>query len=72
MEVVISLKINLFKADAKWLNCYPQDYIINARRYWSGEMSTDPTPEVLLDGKIKLLGDNWKDKAQLNWVPRNQ
>jgi hypothetical protein len=38
------------RVDAKCLNCHPADWQRNAERYWSGEMSADPIPEILVDG----------------------
>jgi hypothetical protein len=65
LEVEITLLFKIFKADSKWLNCNPAEYTGNARQYWSGQMSSEPEPEILLDGKIKPLGFDWQSKCKL-------
>lgn len=38
------------KGDSKWLDSFENDWETNARRYWAGEMTEDPVPEVILHG----------------------
>lgn len=40
------------KADTNWLNCLPNQWTVNAQRYWEGEMSDAPFPEVLVHGAL--------------------
>jgi len=47
------------RADAKWLDCLENDWEDHARRYWSGEMSDDPIPEVLVDGAVYF--PDWRE-----------
>ena len=38
------------KGDSKWLNSYEHEWKANARKYWAGELTADPAPEVILHG----------------------
>lgn len=46
----------LHKADAKWLDCDRDRWKECARNYWSGAMTDDPVPEVLVDGAVYFPG----------------
>lgn len=40
------------KADAVWLNSLQHEWPVNAEKYWSGQMSDHPFPEVLVHGAL--------------------
>lgn len=42
----------IHKADATWLNCSSDNWEENANKYWSGIMSDNPFPEVIIHGSI--------------------
>lgn len=65
LEVEIVFCRQMIKVDSKWVTCVATEYINNARKYWSGEMSDDPEPEILFDGALQLLGDHWQSKCKL-------
>jgi len=46
-----------FRADTTWLNCSQDQWQEFASRYWNGEMSGNPFPEVLVDGVLYF--PNW-------------
>ena len=50
---------NIHRADTVWLDCQPAQYEVNANRYWRGEMSSAPLPEVIVDGSLYF--PQWKD-----------
>ena len=45
---------------SRWLNCQPPQWEVSAGRYWRGEMSDDPLPEIVVDGAVYFPG--WKEK----------
>jgi hypothetical protein len=50
------------KADTVWLNAFQPQWAQNAERYWAGEMTDNPFPEVLVHGALyfpawKSFGD---------------
>jgi hypothetical protein len=49
------------KADTTWLNCSEPQWRTNAERYWNGEMSETPFPEILVHGAIYFPG--WEEWA---------
>lgn len=65
LEVEIIASLNSFKADSKWIDCNSSQYLKNARQYWSGKMTANPEPEILFDGKIKVLNYDWQTKCKL-------
>jgi Protein of unknown function (DUF2971) len=53
-----------FRADAKWLNGATADNAEDrARRYWSGEMSPDPFPEIIVCGLVYF--PDWEQWGEL-------
>jgi len=43
----------VFRGDAEWLHVdEPEQWPDRARRYWSGEMTETPSPEVLVHGAL--------------------
>ncbi|PLK49559.1 hypothetical protein C0V76_03735 [Uliginosibacterium sp. TH139] len=40
------------KADTAWLNAHPAQWAQFAERYWVGEMTDNPFPEVLVHGAL--------------------
>jgi len=48
---------NFFRADTIWLNCSQDQWQERASRYWNGEMTDDPFPEVLVHGALYF--PNW-------------
>jgi len=40
------------RADTTWLNCSSEQWVNCAYKYWSGEMSNDPFPEVRVHGVL--------------------
>jgi hypothetical protein len=48
----------MFEADANWLECTEKDWEDSARKYWAGEMSDQPFPELLVHGCVYF--PDWK------------
>jgi hypothetical protein len=42
--------------DARQLDAPADQWEPAARRYWSGDLTADPRPEVLVDGEVQLVG----------------
>ena len=40
------------RADAKWLDCVQSDWEIAALMYWTGNMTSEPVPEILVHGAV--------------------
>jgi hypothetical protein len=54
------------RADCTWLNSSQDQWPEMARRYWSGEMSEAPFPEIVLHGGIYCLHwQNFKKMAEV-------
>lgn len=49
----------IHKADANWLNAVPDQWAVAAKKYWEGEMSDAPFPEVLVHGALYFPG--WQE-----------
>ena len=49
----------LHTADARWLDCTEESWNEHATRYWRGDMSDDPLPEVLVDGIVYF--PDWRE-----------
>lgn len=47
------------RADSCWLDCHETDWDAHARRYWAGEMTSDPSIEIIISG-ITYLPD-WEE-----------
>jgi hypothetical protein len=43
---------NIHKADALWLNASAEQFEENAAKYWQGEMTASPFPEVIVSGAL--------------------
>jgi len=53
-----------FRADARWLDGATTDNAEHrARRYWSGEMTPDPVPEIIVCGLVYF--PDWEEWAKL-------
>jgi hypothetical protein len=63
LEAQIVSGANVGTFDARQLDASPDQWEAAARRYWAGEMTTDPRPEVLVDGQAQLVG--WEPHARL-------
>ncbi|MFO0995291.1 MAG: hypothetical protein U1F33_01310 [Alphaproteobacteria bacterium] len=50
VRIVWGTKLHL--ADARWLECDEERWHDHAQAYWTGEMTNDPLPEVLVDGLV--------------------
>jgi hypothetical protein len=48
----------LHRAESRWLDCQPPQWEENAERYWRGEMTREPLPEIIVDGAVYFPG--WK------------
>jgi hypothetical protein len=59
LEARIIKGSRVHRADAKWLDSTREHWEENARWYWSGDMTADPRPEVLIDGAVYFPG--WRD-----------
>ncbi len=55
-RIVVETRIvagsNRHRADARLLDAHKADWEANARRYWSGEVTADPRPEVIVHGLL--------------------
>ena len=47
---------NIHKADALWLNARVAQFEEHAARYWQGEMTESPFPEVIVNGALYFPG----------------
>ncbi|MCH8203133.1 MAG: hypothetical protein IH996_08510 [Proteobacteria bacterium] len=59
LEVRVVQGSKMHRADTKWLDCTNDRWRRNAQRYWAGEMTANPVPEVLVDGKVYFPG--WRE-----------
>ncbi len=60
-QIVSGANVGIF--DARHLDAPPDRWEVAARRYWAGELTADPRPEVLVDGEVQLVG--WEPHARL-------
>lgn len=44
------------KVDTGWLNSWPNEWPVAAQRYWEGQLSDNPFPEVLVHGSLYFSG----------------
>jgi hypothetical protein len=42
----------MHKADSLWLNARAEQFEENAEKYWEGEMTESPFPEVIVNGAL--------------------
>jgi hypothetical protein len=59
IEVRVVKGARLHKADMRWLDSVPDEWPELAARYWTGEMTGHPLPEVLVDGAIYV--PRWRE-----------
>ncbi len=59
IEVRVVKGARLHKADTRWLDSVADEWPALAARYWSGEMTSDPLAEVLVDGAIYI--PRWRE-----------
>jgi hypothetical protein len=60
-RIVSAVSVGTF--DARQLEALSDQWEAAARRYWAGEFTADPRPEVVLCGTIQLAG--WEPHARL-------
>jgi hypothetical protein len=51
-ECRIVIESNIHKADSLWLNASAEQFEENAAKYWQGEMTARPFPEVIVNGAL--------------------
>jgi hypothetical protein len=56
LEGTVTFASRIGTFDSQLLNARQEDWEVSARTYWSGKLSGDPFPEVLIDGVIQLSG----------------
>jgi hypothetical protein len=49
----------MHRADSLLLDCQPAQWAANAERYWRGEMTDDPLPEIVFEGFAYFPG--WRE-----------
>ena len=62
----IVMPSRLHRADTVWLDCNDSDeatWRTNAEKYWRGEMTENPFPEVIVDGALYF--PDWKTIGKL-------
>lgn len=59
----------VFKADTRWLDCEQADWQQNSARYWAGDMTASPVPEILVDGRVYFPG--WQNPPFGRFRPQN-
>ena len=52
LECRIVIESNIHKADSLWLNASAEQFEENAAKYWQGEMTASPFPEVIVNGAL--------------------
>jgi hypothetical protein len=56
VEARVGNSCRIHRADSCWLNCEPPQWDLNAERYWRGEMTPEPFPEIVVDGPVYFPG----------------
>ena len=51
-ECRIVIELNIHKADSLWLNASAEQFEEYAAKYWQGEMTASPFPEVIVNGAL--------------------
>lgn len=46
----------IHRADTNWLNSSPNEWPVAAQKYWEGQMSNTPFPEVLVHRALYFPG----------------
>ena len=61
VRVKLTVDARRFKGDAKWLdNVNANNTEDNARQYWTGQMTIDPRPEIIVCGWVYYPdGEEW-------------
>lgn len=68
-KIVQAPRVGTF--DAKLLDATSDEWEKSAHRYWSGEMTYNPSPEVLIDGIVQLYG--WESYGRIfGFLKKNQ
>lgn len=60
LEVRVVRDSSILRCDSKWLDCNEDQWKKNAFHYWSGNMTSDPIPEILIEGAVYFPG--WQRK----------
>jgi hypothetical protein len=58
LEARIANGARVYRAESRWLDCHQPQWDENAARYWRGEMTANPFPEIVVDGPVYFPG--WK------------
>jgi hypothetical protein len=56
IDARIAVGSRIHRADSRWLDCGPPQWGENAERYWRGEMTDEPFPEIVVDGAVYFPG----------------
>jgi len=60
-RIVSAFSVGIF--DSRQLDADPEQWEAAARRYWAGELTPNPRPEVVLNGTIHIV--EWERHARL-------
>lgn len=75
LEVRVVRGARILRGDARLLDCDQTAWETASRRYWNGEMTADPLPEILVDGMLYFpywdrppfgIGAGFKSANQIN------
>jgi hypothetical protein len=58
LDARIATGARVHRAESRWLDCDQPRWDENAGRYWRGEMTADPLPEIVVDGAVYF--PRWK------------
>jgi hypothetical protein len=59
LKARVDLKAKILRVDARWLDAHEPQWTANASRYWRGEMTADPRPEIIVEGAVYF--PDWRD-----------
>ena len=59
LKVRVDRNAKILRADAGWLDAQESQWTSNATRYWKGEMTADPHPEIIVEGAVYF--PDWQD-----------
>lgn len=68
LECRLIVGSTVHKADTKWLNSLSEEWSMMAEKYWSGAMSENSFPEILVQGG--LFFPQWQDFPDFTQMPR--
>ena len=54
VDVRVVVGSRYHRADAQWLERPKDEWPDAAHRYWAGDMTADPRPEIVLEGHVYL------------------